>query len=219
MGPEAYYDSLQRFGFGRPTGIDVMAESSGLMPLPGSTSWTDSFLATNAYGQGLAVTPLQMITAVSALANGGEIMQPYLVQEINNGSEVYEHTPTVLSRPISEETARQVTQMAITAVSSEVPEAQIPGYTIAGKTGTAQIAENGIYLPDDVVGSFIGWLPADNPEIIIMVKIDRPKSAPWGSMTAAPVFADLASELVVLLGIPPDDVRLQADVLAARQEN
>lgn len=219
MGPETYYSYLQRFGFGRPTGIDLMAESSGLMPLPGDPLWTESFVATNAYGQGLAATPLQMITAVSAIANGGEMMQPYLVQKIDNGGDVYEHTPTVLSRPISAETARLVTSMAVTAVASEVPAAQIEGYTIAGKTGTAQIAENGIYLSNDVIGSFIGWLPADDPEIIIMVKLDRPTSAPWGSMTAAPTFADLASELVVLLGIPPDNVRLRADVLAARQDN
>ncbi|MCB9419436.1 MAG: penicillin-binding protein 2 [Ardenticatenaceae bacterium] len=219
MGPDTFYSYFQRFGFGRPTGIDLMAESSGLMPLPGDPLWTESFLATNAYGQGLAVTPLQMITAVSALANGGEMMQPYLVQEIDNGGEVFEHTPTVLSRPISEETAQQVTAMAVTAVAREVPEAQVEGYTIAGKTGTAQIAENGVYLSDDIIGSFIGWLPADDPEIIVMVKLDKPKSAPWGSMTAAPVFADLTSELVVLLGIPPDNVRLRADVMAARQEN
>jgi cell division protein FtsI/penicillin-binding protein 2 len=109
--------------------------------------------------------------------------------------------------------------MAITAVASEVPEAQIYGYTIAGKTGTAQIAENGIYLPNDVIGSFIGWLPADDPEIIILVKLDKPQSAPWGSKTAAPTFAKLASELVVLLDIPPDDVRLRADVIAARDGN
>ena len=108
--------------------------------------------------------------------------------------------------------------MATTAVAREVLEAQIDGYTIAGKTGTAQIAENGIYLPDDVIGSFIGWLPAENPEVVIYVKLDRPGTAPWGSQTAAPAFADLADELVVMLSIPPDTVRLQADVMAARQE-
>ena len=106
--------------------------------------------------------------------------------------------------------------MAITAVAREVSEAHIESYTIAGKTGTAQIAENGIYLPDDVIGSFVGWLPADDPEVIIYVKLDRPKSQPWGSLTAAPAFAGLARELVVLLDIPPDNVRLQADVMAAR---
>ncbi len=219
MGSETFYDYFQAFGFGRPTGIDLAAEAGGTMPLPGDPLWTESFLATNAYGQSLATTPLQMISAASALANRGYLMQPYIVQEIHNGAQVFIHEPTVLSRPISQETANQVTAMAITAVAQEVAQAQVDGYTIAGKTGTAQIAENGIYLSDDVIGSFIGWLPADAPEIIVLVKLDRPKSAPWGSQTAAPLFAELADELVVLLDIPPDNVRLRADVMAARSGN
>jgi cell division protein FtsI/penicillin-binding protein 2 len=132
---------------------------------------------------------------------------------------VFVHEPTILNRPVSPETAHQLTAMAVTAVAREVPAAQIAGYTVAGKTGTAQIAENGVYLPNDVIGSFIGWLPADEPEIIVLVKLDRPRSAPWGSLTAAPVFAGLAEELVVLLDIPPDGVRLRADVMAARLDN
>jgi cell division protein FtsI (penicillin-binding protein 3) len=218
MGTDVYYDYLQRFGFGRPTGVDLMSEAAGQMPLPGDEFWTESFMATNAYGQGIAVTPLQMITAASALANGGVMMQPYLVQEIRGENGTFVHEPTVLSRAISPEVADQVTAMATTAVARETLEAQIEGYTIAGKTGTAQIAENGIYLPDDVIGSFIGWLPAENPEMIIYVKLDRPQTAPWGSQTAAPAFADLADELVVMLNVPPDSVRLQADVIAVRQD-
>jgi cell division protein FtsI/penicillin-binding protein 2 len=219
MGADRFYEYYQRFGFGRPTGIDVMSEAAGQMPLPGDSFWTESFLATNAYGQGLAVTPLQMISAASALANDGYLMQPYLVQEIHSNNGIFEHQPSVLSRPISPETAHQVTAMAVSAVVRETEEAQLDGYTIAGKTGTAQIAENGIYLEYDVIGSFIGWLPADNPEIIVLVKLDRPASAPWGSQTAAPVFSDLVQELVVLLNIPPDNIRLRADVLAARDGN
>lgn len=218
MGTDVYYDYLQSFGFGRPTGVDLMSEAAGQMPLPGDSLWTESFLATNAYGQGIAVTPLQMITAASALANNGVMMQPYIVQEIRGETGTFVHEPTVLGRPISPEVAAQVTAMATTAVARETLAAQIEGYTIAGKTGTAQIAENGIYLPDDVIGSFIGWLPAENPEMIIYVKLDRPKTAPWGSQTAAPAFADLADELVVMLNIPPDSVRLRADVMAARQD-
>jgi cell division protein FtsI/penicillin-binding protein 2 len=218
MGADVYYDYLQSFGFGRPTGVDLMSEAAGQMPLPGDSLWTESFLATNAYGQGIAVTPLQMITAVSALANNGVMMQPYIVQEIHGENGTFVHEPTVLGRPISPETAAQVTAMAITAVARETLAAQIDGYTIAGKTGTAQIAENGIYLPDDVIGSFIGWLPAENPELIIYIKLDRPQTAPWGSQTAAPAFAELADELVVMLDIPPDSVRLRADVMAARQD-
>jgi len=217
MGPEVYYDYLQKFGFGQPTGVDLMSEAAGTMPLPGDELWTESFLATNAYGQGIAVTPLQMITAASALANNGTMMQPYIVQEIHGENGTFVHEPTVLGRPISPEIAAQVTAMATTAVTREVYEAQVEGYTIAGKTGTAQIAENGIYLPDDVIGSFIGWLPAESPEIIVYVKLDRPQTAPWGSQTAAPAFAELADELVVMLDVPPDTVRLRADVMAARQ--
>lgn len=216
MGTETFYDYFQRFGFGRPTGVDIMAEAAGLMPLPGDALWTESFIATNAYGQSIAVTPLQMIAAVSALANDGSMMQPYVVQEIHSDTGTFIHKPTVLSRAISAETAQTLTNMAITAVNQEVPAAQVPGYTVAGKTGTAQIPENGIYLPDDVIGSFVGWMPADDPEIAVLVKLDRPTSAPWGSQTAAPVFAKLAKELVVILGIPPDDIRLQADIAAAR---
>ena len=88
------------------------------------------------------------------------------------------------------------------------------GYTVAGKTGTAQIAEPFGYHPTDIIGSFIGWLPADDPRIIVFVKLDRPTSAQWGSMTAAPVFSKLAKELVVLLDIPPDAIRLQANNVA-----
>lgn len=216
MGADTYYDYMRRFNFGSPTGIDIMSEAGGLMPLPGDEIWTESFLATNAYGQSLAVTPLQMVTAVSAIANGGELMQPYLVQEIHSSNGTFIHEPSVLSRPISPQTAKQVTAMAVTAVASEVPEAKIDGYTIAGKTGTAQIAENGVYLQEDTIASFIGWLPADNPEIIVLVKLDKPQVSPWGSTTAAPTFAKLANELVVLLGIPPDDVRLRDDVMALR---
>lgn len=218
MGPETFYSYYQRFNFGKPTGIDLMAEIGGTLALPGSELWTDAQLATNSYGQGLATTPLQMILAVSALANDGYLMQPYLVQEQHGPNGTFVHEPMVLSRPISPETARMVSTMAITAVSQEVYEAQIEGYTIAGKTGTAQIPEPYGYHPNDTIASFIGWLPADAPEIIVLVKLDRPQVSPWGSTTAAPLFADLVEELVVLLGIPPDNVRLKADVMAARDQ-
>lgn len=218
MGSDLFYDYMQSFGFGRPIGVDLMSEANGQLPLPGSSYWTEAFMATTAYGQGIAVTPLQMITAVSALANDGYMMQPYFVQEIHTHDEVILTEPRIAGRPIGSQAAQQVTTMAISAVLRETAEAQVAGYTVAGKTGTAQIAENGIYLPDDVIGSFIGWLPADNPEVVVYVKLDRPQSAPWGSQTAAPVFADLTDELVVMLDIPPDNVRLQADILAIRQD-
>lgn len=211
MGPTTFYDYFQRFGFGRPTNIDIMSEASGLMPLPGSSDWQESFLATNAYGQALAVTPLQMISSVSALANNGTLMQPYVVAEIHDENGIRRHEPTPAGQVVSPNTAAQMTAMATVAVQQEVQEALVEGYTVAGKTGTAQIAEPFGYNPTDVIGSFIGWLPAEDPQIIVFVKLDRPQSAPWGSMTAAPVFSKLAKELVVLLDIPPDAIRLQAN--------
>ncbi|MCI0396223.1 MAG: penicillin-binding protein 2 [Chloroflexi bacterium] len=217
MGPDTFYSYLQRFGFGRPTGIDLMAEAGGLLPLPGDSEWTETNLGTNAFGQGLAVTPLQMISAASALANRGYLMQPYLVQEIQGNGRVFHHDPTVLSRPITEQTANQMAVMAVNAVRQEVVEAQVEGYTIAGKTGTAQIPVGGIYHPTDTIASFIGWLPADAPEIIVLIKLDRPTVSPWGSQTAAPAFATLIQELVVLLDIPPDNIRLNGDVMAVRK--
>jgi cell division protein FtsI/penicillin-binding protein 2 len=215
MGPEQYYEYMRRFSFGRPTGIDLMAEWPGLMPLPGDSNWAESFVATNSYGQGLAVTSLQMIASTAALANEGKMMQPYIVAERHTPAGIMRHHPMVLNRPISPETAHQMTAMAVTAVAREIYHAQIQGYTVAGKTGTAQIAEGGIYHPTDVVGSFIGWLPADAPEIIVYVKLDRPVPR-WGSQTAAPLFSELVKDLVVLLDIPPDNVRLRADIAAAR---
>lgn len=216
MGPDTFYSYFQRFGFGRPTGIDLMSEASGQMPLPGAPDWTESSLGTNSFGQGLAVTPIQFVSAVSALANDGKLMQPYLVQEIHTNDQVLVHKPTVLSRPVSETTADQITAMAINAVRTEVFGAQVEGYTVAGKTGTAQIPEGGIYHPTDTIGSFIGWFPADSPEVVVLVKLDRPKVSPWGSMTAAPAFAELATDLAALMDIPPDSIRLNGDVMVAR---
>ena len=218
MGADTYYDYMQKFGFGHPTGIDVLSEAGGLMPLPGDPIWEESFLATNAYGQSLAVTPMQMITAISAIANDGVMMQPYVVQEIHRNGNVFVHKPTPLSQPVSKKTAEQVTAMAINVLNTENPLAQVPGYTVAGKTGTAQIAENGIYLPDAVIGTFGGFLPADDPEIVVYIKLDRP-DIPWGSQTAAPAFSSLAQDLVVLLDIPPDSIRFDGQIMAARAPN
>lgn len=216
MGPDTYYTYLERFGFGRPTGIDLMSEAAGTMYLPGSAYWAESFMATNAYGQSIAVTPLQMVSSVAAIANGGRLMKPHVVKEIHSNGRVFVHEPTVSSQAIGPAAAQELNTMAITAVSREVNSAQVEDYTVAGKTGTAEIPENGVYLSDATIGSFIGWLPADDPEMVVLVKLDRTTASPWGSMTAAPTFAELAEELVVLLNIPPDSVRLQADVIEVR---
>ena len=220
MGPDTYYDYMIRFNFGHRVGVDLRAEATGLMPLPGEAMWTEDSLVTNSYGQAMTTTPLQMISSVSALANDGVIMRPHVVKEIHRqDGEVVMMAPEEVSRPVSQQTAEQLTTMAVAAVRGEVLEAQVPGYTIAGKTGTAQIPEGGTYHPTDVIGSFIGWLPADNPELIVLVKIDRPQTEEWGSTTAAPIFSQLVTELVTILNIPPDEERLKVDVWQARQQS
>jgi cell division protein FtsI/penicillin-binding protein 2 len=216
MGADTFYSYLDRFNFGRRTGIDLSAEALGVMSRPGDSSWTEADIGAYSFGQGFAATPLQMIASIAALANDGYMMQPYVVQELRTNGRVVTHKPSVISRPISSQTARQVTAMAVVSVLQETVTAQVDGYTIAGKTGTAQIPEGGFYHPSDTIGTFIGWLPADAPELIILIKLDRPRSSSWGSQTAAPLFSDLVRELVVLLDIPPDNVRLQRDIVGAR---
>lgn len=205
MDPDEFYSYMERFGFGQVTGVDLLAESPGTMLRPGHPLWTPIDIATNSFGQGLAVTPLQMLSAVAAIANGGEQMRPYIVQErrLPNG-DVFVTEPEVMSRPISRQAADQVTAMAIQAVG----QAEVYGYTSAGKTGTAQIPEGGVYHPTDTIASYVGWLPAEAPQIAILIKLDRPETSPWGSQTAAPAFARLANELVLLLDIPPDSIRI-----------
>ncbi|MDQ7025784.1 MAG: penicillin-binding protein 2 [Anaerolineae bacterium] len=211
MGPELFYTSLDRFGFGQPTRIDLRGEEGGIMRIPGEEGWSESDLAANAYGQAISVTPLQMITAVSAIANDGLIYQPRVVRQIINGDEIRNPQPTV-SRAISADTAHILTNMMVRIVEENpiyVENARLEGYSIAGKTGTAQIASPLGYetCATCVIASFIGFFPADDPQVLILVKLDRPRDY-WGSVAAAPVFRNVAQRLALLLGIPTDDVRL-----------
>jgi len=210
MGQETFYSYMEAFGLGGYTGIDLEAETVGRVKRPGDGLWTEADLGANSYGQGLAVTPLQELVAIAAIANDGVMLQPHLVAEIRDGDQAHQFQPTVLGRPISKQSADTVAWMMAQAVAREVPEASVPGYNIAGKTGTGQIAEGGVYHPTDVIGTFVGFLPAGDPQIIVLVKIDRPQVPlyeRWGSMTAAPTFAELVQQLVVLLDIPPDGER------------
>lgn len=208
MGNEKFYTMMSAFGFGRSTGIDLEGEASGTLKVPGTPTWSESDLGTNAYGQGVAVTPLQMITAVSAIANGGLMMQPRVVYQIVDGQNVITARPAPRGRPISAETARWVTEMMVATVRDGVDKAVVPGYTVAGKSGTAEIPNPALgYEPNSWIMSFIGFLPADDPQVIVLIKLDRPTSGRWASAVVAPVFSRFVQRLVVLLEIPPDDVR------------
>ncbi len=206
MGPEVFYRYVQAFGFGQTTGIELAGEAAGVVHLPSDWNWEDAFLATNAFGQGIAVTPLQMITAFAAVANDGVMMQPHLVAERRypDGT-VVPFVPRPLGQPISAQTAQTLQELLARAVEKEVPQAMVPGYRIAGKTGTAQIPGIGGYEQDQVIGSFIAFGPIPDPQVVVLVKLDRPGNEPWlrwGSQTAAPFFAQMAPRLFTLLGIP-----------------
>jgi cell division protein FtsI (penicillin-binding protein 3) len=207
MGPTSFYTMLDKFGVGRLTSIDLEGEQPGTLYVPGDENWSESNLGTNSFGQGVAVTPIQMITMAAAIANGGLMMQPRVVHEIVDGQTVIPSHPANLGRPISAETAREVTDMMVAVVNEGLDgKASVPGYTIAGKTGTAQISTPIGYEQGAAIASFIGFFPADDPQVIILVKLDRPTDF-WGSLTAAPAFAKLAERLAILLEIPTDDVR------------
>lgn len=207
MGPTDFYRRMDDFGFGRQTGIDLDAEAFGTLHVPGGEHWSESMLGTNAFGQGMAVTPLQLLTAFNAVANGGLMMQPHVVREIRDGDRVYVSQPSSLGRPISPETARIVTDMLVATVRDGIDQASVDGYTIAGKSGTAEIPSPVGYESGAWIMTFAGFLPADDPQLSILIKLDRPTSGNWASQVAAPVFQRLTERLVILLEIPPDDVR------------
>lgn len=210
MGTDAYYTYMRRFGIGRPTGIDLAGESAGRLKTPGDTDWYLIDLATNSFGQGVAVTPIQMLTAASALANEGRMVYPHVLYGmVNNGNQY--NTPTqVLGTPISPQTARTVSEMLAIGMERGESLALVDGYRIAGKTGTAQIpGADGFYSPTDINASFIGWGPLDDPKFLVYVWLEKPETEDWASFLAAPVFKDVVEKLVVLMDIPPDIVRQQ----------
>jgi cell division protein FtsI/penicillin-binding protein 2 len=208
MGAGDFYDYMNRFRIGRLTGVDLAPEISGVLRQPGDRDWTDATLATNAYGQGVSATPLQMAVATSAVANDGMMMTPHIVKQIvlPDGS-AHNVDPVPLGQPISAETAHTLTGMLETSLEMEGSRAMVDGYRIAGKTGTADIPP---YVGTRTVASFVGWGPVDDPQVLIYIRIDEPTPEGdrlYGSITAAPAFSHLAQRVFLILGIPPDSVR------------
>ena len=205
LGPDRFYEAVRRFGFGEVTGIDLAGEVAGTIRVPGTPYWSMSDLAANSFGQGLAVTPIQLVAAVAAVANQGVLMRPYVVDKIiMDGQVVWQATPQAVRRVIAPNVADELCDMLAHAMPEETSLAIVPGYTCAGKTGTAQIAVNGQYDEKAVIASFAGFLPAKDPRFVILVKLDRPQREAWGSRSAAPVWRSLASQLCAYMGIPPD---------------
>ncbi|MBN1678669.1 MAG: penicillin-binding protein 2 [Anaerolineae bacterium] len=210
MGPYTVYPLLREFGIGSPTGIDLEGEEAGILVEMGDPNWSEAQFLNTSYGQGVSVTALQMLCATNAIANDGLIMQPHIVKARIDGSEISETRPSASYRPISEETAhiaRDIMIQVLTDPGTE-DEFDFPGYTVAGKTGTAQIPTPYGYDPSGSIASFVGFLPADDPVVSVLVKLDRPTGY-WGSKTAAPVFQQVLERLVVLMEIPTDNMRYQ----------
>ena len=210
MGAGTFYRYMQSFGIGRPTGVDVAGEVAGQLLLPEDYErWHDSNLGTNSFGQGLAVTPLQMISAVAAVANDGARLRPHVVsQRIASDGTVSTFQPVVESQVIAPQTAHTVMEMMVRVVEEGVPQARVAGYRVAGKTGTAQIPIPGGYDREGTIVSFVGFGPVPDPQLVILVKLDRPRTSSWASETAAWSFQRLASRLFVVLGVPPDGTRV-----------
>lgn len=203
VGEERFASYLKRLRFGVPTGIDLPGEAGGKIPT--DEEWAPIVLATSSFGQGVAVTPIQMAQAFGAIANGGVLVTPHLLKSVlnENGSVVF--TPKRnSSRVLKEDTARKLVNILQKVVEDGTGKrAQLQGYGVAGKTGTAQISVAGGYSGSAYIASFIGLVPAENPSLVILVKIDEPKDMPWGGVVAAPVFKAVAHEAVWALGIPP----------------
>jgi cell division protein FtsI/penicillin-binding protein 2 len=207
MGAKDFYRYMQSFGIGRLTGVDLAGEVTGRLKSPGDSDWYDADLGTNAFGQGVSVTPLQLAAATTAVANDGKVMTPHIVRSIISKGYQYDIQPTVMARPITPETAHTLSAMLETSLVGESSDALVPGYSVAGKTGTAEIPTPFGYTSSQTNASFVGWGPVDDPQFLVYIWLEKPTISPWGSEVAAPVFSKVVQKLVVLLNIPPDDVR------------
>ncbi|MBI2962698.1 MAG: transpeptidase family protein [Deltaproteobacteria bacterium] len=204
LGAGAYHQALRAFGLGSPTGVDLSGEQAGILrPL---SAWKPIDLATASFGQGVAVTPMQLATAYAAIANGGILMRPFVVRRVvdENGETLVENHPTVVRRVLSEATAREVTAVLERVVGEKgtAPLAAVPGLRIAGKTGTAQKVDlvRGGYSRGRIA-SFVGYFPAEEPQVLMLVVIDDPRTTIWGGTAAAPLFRAVALAAAERVGV------------------
>jgi cell division protein FtsI/penicillin-binding protein 2 len=209
VGPSKFYEYMQRFGIGRRTNIDLAAEAVFPLSVPGDPTWYPVDLATNSFGQGVAVSPIQMVQAVSAVANNGSMITPHLLKAYIQDGQQYNIRPTVFGNPISKKTAQTLTEMLSVSLEEESSDALVEGYRVAGKTGTAEIPVNGQYSTSLTNASFVGWGPSDDPQFLVYIWLEKPATSQWGSVVASPVFRDVVKQLVVLMDIPPDATRLE----------
>jgi cell division protein FtsI (penicillin-binding protein 3) len=210
MDGDRFYDMIRAFGFGTRTGIELQGEIPGLAP---SRSAFDRRIrrATVSFGQGISVTPLQLVTAMSAVVNGGRMMKPYVVREIRDpeGKTVFRGEPRELRRVLSPKTSAQMREILGSVVQEDGTgvQARVKGFLVGGKTGTAQKVEPGTgkYSPTKRTASFVGFLPLRDPELLILVVIDEPRGQVYGGVVAAPAFNQIAVKTAYYLGIQPTE--------------
>ncbi len=208
LGEQRLYRYLQAFGFGQRTEIDLPGEVSGLLKTP--REWGRRSVASISMGQEIGVTPLQMVSALAAIANDGVLMKPYVVSEVRDqkGQPFKEVLPQVKRRVVSPETARTMTTILEGVVTNGTgTKAAIPGFRVAGKTGTAQKIDprTGAYSATQFVGSFVGFVPAEAPRLAMIVIIDEPQGEAWGGTVAAPVFRRVGEQVLTYLGVSRED--------------
>lgn len=214
LGAESLIAGFEDFGIGRSTGLGIPGEVAGLIR-PADTIRPIE-LATTSYGQGVTTTTIHLASATAALANDGVRMTPYLVEEIRDasGDLVVRHDPRAEGRVVSVESARAVTKMmvSVTEEGGTGTRARVPGYDVAGKTGTALKVVDGAYSSTARIASFVGYLPADDPKVAIAVVVDTPtKGSKYGGLAAGPAFADVGKAAMRFLGVPPDPSLLEAE--------
>ncbi len=204
VGAERLIDYFGRFGFGRPTGVDLAGESSGTVrPL---AEWYPVDVGTASFGQGMSVSPLQLALAYAALANGGTLYRPYVVASRRDADGEHRTAPVAVSQPVTAETAATVRGMLVSTVDNGIAHnAAIAGFSVGGKTGTAQIAsQDGSYVDDLYVSSFAGFFPADDPQYVVLVVLEKPDSRLLGTLTATDAFKGVAQDILRYARIQPD---------------
>ncbi len=204
LGLDGMINYLGKFGIGNYTGIDLQGEVSA--ELKPKSQWYPVDLATTGFGQGISVTPIELLSATSAIANDGVRMEPHVVAAVQGADgSITKIQPKVLDTPISGETAKVMSEIMVNAVNKgEASWVRLKGYRVAGKTGTASIPVSGHYDPNQTIASFIGFAPSDNPKFVMLVILNRPTTSIYGAETAAPIFFDIAKSLLGYYGIPPE---------------
>lgn len=206
LGPERYYRYIRSFGFGEKTGIDLPGETPGMVIRP--AKWSGTSIGAISIGQEVGVTPMQILMAASAIANGGKLMKPYVVSEIKDasGHVIRKTEPTVVRRVISEEVARKMTDIlkSVSEDGGTASTARVQEFEVAGKTGTAQKIDPATrrYSPYLYISSFVGYVPADDPRLAIIVVVNEPRGAIYGGVVAAPAFRNIADQALTYLNVP-----------------